>query len=120
MISLDDFRRTRLLFIDTITLRHLHHLHLHYKAGLVEVGRQPEHVLVANGKYIPTGHYTVRVQDGHTIRDIEVFVNKAGGVTEEDSVTIFPLSKEESSPGWVKLSSDEERPPSPKKTSPTS
>ena len=117
--SLDNFRRTRQLFIDTITLCHLDHLHHHYKADLLEVGRQPQHVLVANGRYIPTGHYTVRVQVGHTVQDIEVLINKAGEVMEEDSVTIYPLSKEESSPGWVKLPPNEERLPSPKETSPS-
>lgn len=92
--SLDDFRRTRQLFIDTATLRHLRHLHRHYKTRLLEIGRLSDTVLATrDGDLAPLGRYTVRIQDDKTIRDIEVFVSKAGEVMEQDSITISSPDK---------------------------
>ena len=87
--SLDDFRRTRLLFIDTATLCHLRHLRRHYKTRLLEVGRLSDTVLaIRDGETTPLGYYTVRVQDDKTIRDIEIFINNEGEVMEQESITI--------------------------------
>ena len=91
---LDHYRRTANLLIDTTTLHHLLDLQHHYEARLLEVGRLAEHVQTYQGSFTPLGHYTVRIQDDKTIRDIEVFVNKAGEITEEDSLTIFPLNED--------------------------
>ena len=55
--SLDHFRRTRQLFIDTATLHHLLDLYRHYKASLLEVGRLVDTVhATRDGKLNPLGH----------------------------------------------------------------
>ena len=87
--SLNNFRHTRQLFIDTATLRHLRHLHRHYKTRLLEIGRLSDTVLATrDGDFAPLGHYTVRVQDDKTIQDIEIFINNEGEIMEQESITI--------------------------------